>query len=168
MESSYKEIPLLTIQRIDHRSSFYRIDYALKDSQDNENQNEGGLHQSRINSINNESEMSIHIQGSEDNDSLNQHNSLAVPMMSKKNRYSIASTASEVVGQLREKKEARKVKEFDVEKLKPFFIQFEDPVQEITELEVCNNILLFIMIISGLSMVFIFGIGIAKFTSFNS
>ncbi len=62
----------------------------------------------------------------------------------------------------------RKVKEFDVEKLKPFFIQFEDPVQEITELELCNNILLFIMVISGLSLVFMFGIGVAKLTSLTS
>jgi len=62
----------------------------------------------------------------------------------------------------------RKVKEFDVEKLKPFFIQFEDPVQEITELDLCNNILLFVMVISGLSLVFLFGIGVAKLTSLAS
>lgn len=55
----------------------------------------------------------------------------------------------------------RKIKEFDIEKLKPFFIQFEEPVQEITELEICNNILLFLLVIAGLSLVFLFGIGVS-------
>lgn len=52
----------------------------------------------------------------------------------------------------------KRIKEFDVEKLKPFFIQFEEPVHEITELEVCKNILVFIVAVVGLSLVFLFGI----------
>jgi hypothetical protein len=61
----------------------------------------------------------------------------------------------------------RKIKEFDVEKLKPFFIQFEEPVHEITELEICNNTLIFFVAVVGLSLVFSFGIGVAKISSLN-
>lgn len=76
-------------------------------------------------------------------------------------RNTMTEIASLVVEAKKDDRSSRKIKEFDIEKLKPFFIQFEEPVQEITELEICNNILLFLMVIAGLSLVFLFGIGVS-------
>lgn len=83
-------------------------------------------------------------------------------------RFSVVTLTGQFFDKIQNLKSPRKVKEFDAEKLKPYFIQFEEPVQEITELDLCNNILLFIMVITGLTLVFVFGIGVAKLSSFNS
>ena len=59
------------------------------------------------------------------------------------------------------KREPKYLKDFDAEKLKPFFIQFEEPKNEITDYDFCKNIILFLFVIIGLALVFLAGLGIA-------
>lgn len=54
-----------------------------------------------------------------------------------------------------------KAKQFDAEKLKPFFIEYKEEPHEITDYDVCSNILLFIFVLLGLLLVFLCGLGIA-------
>ena len=54
-----------------------------------------------------------------------------------------------------------KAKQFDAEKLKPFFIEYKEEPHEITDYDVCSNVLLLLFVLLGLVLVFLCGLGIA-------
>ena len=54
-----------------------------------------------------------------------------------------------------------KAKQFDAEKLKPFFIEYKEEPREITDYDVCSNFLLLIFVLLGLVLVFLCGLGVA-------
>jgi hypothetical protein len=54
-----------------------------------------------------------------------------------------------------------RAKQFDAEKLRPFFIEYKDEPHEITDYDVCSNILLLVFVLLGLVLVFLCGLGIA-------
>lgn len=54
-----------------------------------------------------------------------------------------------------------KAKQFDAEKLKPFFVEYKEEPREITDYDVCSNVLLFIFVLLGLVLVFLCGLGVA-------
>ena len=54
-----------------------------------------------------------------------------------------------------------RAKQFDAEKLKPFFIEYKDEPHEITDYDVCSNLLLLMFVLFGLLLVFLCGLGIA-------
>ena len=82
-------------------------------------------------------------------------------------KYSMVEVAENVVEAKRDDNKTKTKHDFDIEKLKPFFIQFEDHKEEITELQICNNILMFLLTLVLLLLVFLSGIGVALSSYFK-